>query len=249
VEFHERMAIVHADHVFWNPISDEGVEDLISAMDLESGARVLDIACGAGELLVRLAERYGVGGVGVDVSAGALEIARQKARERVPNAGLEFVECDGAKYEAAAKSFDAVSLVGASWIWKGYVGTVQALVRWLKPGGILLFGEPYWKVDPPPKEYCEADGDFAPETFTSLAGVREAAEAEGLRLMYMVGSTDRDWDRYEMLQSLAADRWVRANPDHPDLDEFIEACQRDRSLYLRWGRDVLGFTQFVFRRV
>ena len=115
--------------------------------------------------------------------------------------------------------------------------------------GILLLGEPYWKVDPPPEEYCEADGDCAPETFTSLAGVREAAEAEGLRLMYMVGSTDRDWDRYEMLQSLAADRWVRANPDHPDLGEFIEASQRDRSLYLRWGRDVLGFTQFVFRRV
>ncbi|MHC4165048.1 MAG: SAM-dependent methyltransferase [Planctomycetota bacterium] len=249
MEFHERMAIVHAGHVFWNPISDEGVEDLIDAMALAPGTRVLDVACGAGELLVRLAERYGVRGVGVDVSAGALAQARAKAHERVPDAELEFVEQDGATYEAPPESFDAVCLVGASWIWKGYVGTLQALVHWLKPGGILLFGEPYWKPGASPVEYCEADGSFAPDTFTTLAGVREAAEAEGLQLVYMVGSSDRDWDRYEMLQSLAADRWVRANPDHPDLDAFVAATQRDRTLYLRWGRDLLGFAQFVFRRI
>jgi SAM-dependent methyltransferase len=249
MEFHERMAIVHAGHIFWNPISEEGVEDLISALALEPGARVLDIACGAGELLVRLAERYGVSGVGVDVSSGALAQARQKARERVPDADLRFVEQDGAQYQPSdGEQFNAVCLVGASWIWNGYVGTLRALVEWLKPGGVMLFGEPYWKVENPPVEYCDADGNFAPETFTTLAGICEAAQAEGLRLTYMVGSTDRDWDRYEMLQSLAADRWARANPDHPELDEFVEADRHSKHLYLRWGRAVLGFAQFVFRR-
>lgn len=248
MDFFERMAIVHAAHVFWNPISDEGVEDLIAALDLAPGARVLDIACGAGELLVRIAERYGATGVGVDISAAALATARAKARGRVPDAGLEFVEGDGAQYEADAASFDAVCLVGASWIWKGYENTLDALLRWLRPGGVLLFGEPYWKVADPPAAYCEADGGFTTETFTSLDGIREATLARGLQIVYMVGSSERDWDRYEMLQSLAADRWARANPDHPDLAEFLEATRRDRALYLRWGRDALGFAQFVFRR-
>lgn len=249
MDFHERMAIVHADHVFWNPISDAGVADLIDAMDLAPGARVLDIACGAGELLVRLAERCGASGVGVDVSAGALEQARAKAAARVPAAALEFVQADGAQFEPeGGETFDAVCLVGASWIWRGYLGTLRALVRWLGPGGVMLFGEPYWRVDPPPTAYCEADGSLTADTFTTLDGIREAAAGEGLRLVYMLGSTECDWDRYEMLQSQAADRWARAHPDHPELPAFREATDRDRWLYLRWGRDALGFAQFVFRK-
>lgn len=249
MEFFDRMAIVHADHVFWNPISDEGVDDLIAAMDLAPGARVLDIACGAGELLVRLAERCGASGIGVDVMGEALDRARAKAAARVPEAGLAFVRADGAAFEPeGGETFDAVCLVGASWIWKGYLGTLRALVRWLKPGGVMLFGEPYWRVHPPPAEYCEADGGFTAESFTTLDGIREAAAGEGLRIVYMLGSTERDWDRYEMLQARAADRWMRSNPDHPDLAALREATDRDRWLYLRWGRHALGFAQFVLRK-
>jgi len=249
MEFHERMAIVHADHVFWNPISEEGVQDLIASLALEPGAQVLDVACGAGELLIRLAERYGASGIGVDISVEALAQARRRTSERVPGAALEFVHGDGAHYEPpGGRTFDAVCLVGASWIWKGLAGTLRALVPWMKPGGLMLLGEPYWKVPDPPIAYCEAEPGITPDSYTTLDGIREAAQHEGLRLVYMVGASDRDWDRYEMLQSLAADRWALANRNHPDLEEFLEADQKWRRQYLKWGRDALGFAQFVFRR-
>jgi SAM-dependent methyltransferase len=244
MDFHQRMAIVHTLHTFWNPISEDAVDDLVEALDLPPNSRVLDIACGVGELLIRIAERYGCSGVGVDISDAALEQARVNASERVEDA-LEFVESDGASF-ATEERFDLVCLVGASWIWKGYRVTLDALKLRLKPGGLMLFGEPYWRVPEPPDEYCEIEG-VTRETFTTLDGIREAAARRGLRLVYMVGSTDRDWDRYEMLQSLAADRWARLHPDDPDLEEVLRLTERSRMNYLRHGRDVLGFAQFVFR--
>jgi cyclopropane fatty-acyl-phospholipid synthase-like methyltransferase len=164
MEFHERMAIQHAGHTFWNPISEEAFADVARALDLEPGARVLDIACGTGEMLLRLAEQYGATGLGVDVSSHAVERARRAKAARVPDADVEFVEAEGASYRPEpGTEFDVVMLVGASWIWKGYEGTLAALVERVRPGGLVLFGEPYWKVLSPPREYCEACY-FTPET-------------------------------------------------------------------------------------
>ena len=94
-----------------------------------------------------------------------------------------------------------------------------------------------------------SDDSFDAETFTTLDGIREAAADRGLRLLYMLGSTDREWDRYEMLQSLAADAWAEANPEHADRDHVLEEDVKAKRAYLQQGRDTLGFAQFLFRRV
>ena len=70
----------------------------------------------------------------------------------------------------------------------------------------------------------------------------------GFRLLYLLGSTEREWDRYEMLQSLATDRWAQANPEHPDRDDLLAFQARFRETYLRYGRDVLGFAILLLRR-
>ena len=79
MDFHERMAIQHTEHVFWNPTSDEAIAEVIDALSVEPGMHVLDIACGPGELLIRLAEMHGTSGVGVDDWKGALARARAVA--------------------------------------------------------------------------------------------------------------------------------------------------------------------------
>jgi hypothetical protein len=80
-----------------------------------------------------------------------------------------------------------------------------------------------------------------------MEGVREAAQGHGLRLRYMVDSGLADWDRYELLQTLAVERWAEEHPEHPDLDEILELRAKEDRLYLRWGREALGFTLLLFR--
>lgn len=64
--------VTHRDHVLCNPTSVAKLDELIGLLDLPSEPQVLDIACGKGELLLRLAEAHaaapGFRGVGVDVS-------------------------------------------------------------------------------------------------------------------------------------------------------------------------------------
>lgn len=248
MEFFERMDVAHSLHTFWNPVSDEVMDDLVWALDLKPGMHVLDVACGVGELVIRMAG-WGATGVGVDISSGALERARAMHQETAPEAQLEFLEMDGKDYRRPeAVVFDVVTLVGASWIWDGYKGTLSALHDLVRPGGLVLFGEPYWRVESPPAGYLEAE-NLTPENFTDLAGLHAAASAAGFRTLYQVASSGQDWDRYEMLQALSVDRWAEANPDHPDRAEVLEIQDRATRTYLKWGRDTLGFSQFILRRV
>jgi cyclopropane fatty-acyl-phospholipid synthase-like methyltransferase len=99
---------------------------------LADGARVLELGCGAGSTLARLAERFDV--TGTDLSREQL----RRAAERVPDATL--LHGDLTSLELPPASFDAV----ASFYVLGHVprerhATVYRLVsEWLVPGGLFL---------------------------------------------------------------------------------------------------------------
>ena len=80
------------------------IEFLLGLLDLPSGARVLDVGCGAGRHSVELA-RAGLAVTAVDISAGLLEVARASAEQ----AGVKvaFFQID-ARELPFADEFDAV---------------------------------------------------------------------------------------------------------------------------------------------
>ena len=233
-------------HRLCNPTGMAKIDEMISLLDIPEGGRVLDIACGKAEFLVRTVERYGCSAVGVDLSPYAIEDARRLAAERVPDADVELLHIDGAEYDGPYASFDAVSCLGASWIWKGHAGTLRALARWTKPGGYILVGEPYWLKEPDPA-YLQADG-MKREEFSSHHGNIQTGEKLGLTPAYATTSNLDEWDHYETLQWYAVERWAREHPDDPDRDEVIEQIGRYRESYLRWGRDTLGWALYLFRK-
>jgi len=51
--------ITHREHVVCNPTCGEKLTRLVALLCLPSGAQVVDIACGKGEFLIRLAETDG----------------------------------------------------------------------------------------------------------------------------------------------------------------------------------------------
>jgi SAM-dependent methyltransferase len=214
---------------------------------LSADARVVDIACGKGEFLARLAEAYGVCCVGIDRSPFFVAEAERRLGARAPGAQVVFLQMNGADFRPdGPHSFTVASCIGASWVYGGHVGTLEALTRMVVPGGWVIAGEPYW-LQEPSEDYLQASG-VAREAFGTHAGNVEVGEQRGLDLVHTLVSNKDDWDRYEGLQWYATVEYARSHPDDPDLPELLRRVAKERAAYLRWGRDTLGWAIYVFRR-
>lgn len=241
------FGITHTDHKVMNPMSLAKTQELIELLRLLDGDRVLDVACGKAEFLCLTAERYNVVGTGIDLSPFTIKEARKNVEARGLAERIDLLHMDGAKYEPdAVESLDLASCIGASWVYQDHKGTLKALIRMTRPGGLVLVGEPFWKVDPDP-EYLKLTGQH-PELCGSHARNVQIGVDLGLSFLYTMVSSEDDWDRYEGLQWQAAERHAAAHPGDSDVDALLETSHKSRDAYLRWGRDCLGWALYLFRK-
>jgi len=237
--------VTHHYHEVCNPMSTAKLDELVGLLRLNPGSAVLDIACGKGELLTRLAERYGISGIGVDISQYFVADAEQKLRERVPDAQTQILNMNGTDY-SPDQLFDLAMCIGASWVYKGHRGTLSALKSMTKPDALILVGEPFWLKDPD-DAYLLAE-NLTREMFGTHYENVLVGEDEGLFPLYTMVSSHDDWDRYETLQWYAAEKYARDNPDDPDVSEILTRVAHGRTDYLHWGRDTLGWAMYLFRK-
>lgn len=237
--------IAEANHRILNPFTEEKLRLLGEVTGVASGTRVLDLACGKGELLCRWAEWFGSEGVGVDLSPVFLSAAVARAVELGVTDRLTFVESDAGTYEPEPDAFDVAACIGATWIGGGLAGTVELLRPAISRGGRILIGEPFW-AEPPPEEVMTALG-FGADEFVSLEGTLDRFEAADLELVEMVLADSNSWDRYEAAQWRTIADWLDANPADPDHDAMREFLDTRRRNHLRWRRRYLGWGVFVTR--
>ena len=238
--------ITHRDAVFLNPMSERKFDELIGLLDLPPGGRALDIACGKAELLRRISRRYRASGVGVDISPYEVAAARKRNVEQGLDRRIEIVEGGGADYRGEPESFDLTTCIGASWVWQGLAGTLEALKALTKPGGLIAVGEPYRLKEPDP-EYVETAGGFVANLVTHHENVKLGQAAE-LTYLYAIVSDQSDWDRYTGLNKRAAELYAAESPDDPDVPELLARVRKDAETYLRWGRDTVGWAVYLFRK-
>lgn len=239
--------ITHRHHVVCNPTNLEKLSQLINILHLKSDSHVLEMASGKGEFMVRLAEKYGISGVGVDLSPFCIADATRKHQERAPEAQLRFVEMDGVEFEPEeGESFDVLACIGASWIFGGHVNTLEALNRMAASRSWIVVGEPYWMKEPTPAHLEAINSDI--DTYGTHYENVMAGERLGLKLVYTLVSSLDDWDKYEGLQWYAAEEWALENPDDPDVEEVLRRTRKSKEIYLRWGRDAFGWAIYMFRK-
>nr|MDT0663042.1 methyltransferase domain-containing protein [Micromonospora sp. DSM 115978] len=237
--------IAEAEHRILNPFTEAKLMLLGEVCRVGDGQRVLDLACGKGELLCRWAERFGGGGVGVDISEVFVSAARARAEELGVARRVRFRRGDAAAHRAEPGGYDIVSCIGATWIGGGLAGTIALMRPALREDGLLLVGEPYWRRPPPEAAYAAIG--CGPDDFTSLAGTLDKLAGAGTSLVEMVLADPDDWDRYVAAQWWTVDRWLRANPTSPDADAMRSYLDNARRSHLAYQRDHLGWGVFVLR--
>src|SRR5512134_122955 len=146
--------ITESAHRIHNPFTPEKLATLGAALRLESGARVLDLGSGSGEMLCTWARDYGVIGTGIDMSQLFTEQAKLRAEELGVSRQVKFIHGDAAGYISDEK-VSVAACVGASWIGGGVAGTIALLARSLRTGGIILIGEPFWRQLPPTEDVAK----------------------------------------------------------------------------------------------
>ena len=238
--------ISEADHRILNPLTDAKLMLLGSVSRIGSDTRVLDLACGKGELLCRWAQEYGAHGHGVDLSHVFLAAARARAIELGVADQVTFEHRDAGEFRSETTPYDVVSCLGATWIGGDVIGTIDLMRRAVPADGLLLVGEPYW-IDPPP-EPAYAALDLEPGAYVSLLATLERFQRAGTDLVEMVLADGDSWDRYAAEQWWTLTEWLRAHPgDDPEAAAVRAFRDRSRWSHLAYGRRHLGWGVFVLR--
>jgi hypothetical protein len=116
-----------------------------------------------------------------------------------------------------------------------------------KQGGLILVGEPFW-IREPDEAYLAAQ-NYTRDMFGTHYENVIVGEDEGLFPLYTLVSNQDDWDRYETLKWYAAEKYAGKNPDDNDAREVLNRISHERTSYLRWARDTVGWSLYLFRKV
>jgi len=192
---------------------------------------------------VRIAERTGAGGLGLDASEIVIEEARRRAAARAPGAELEF-RAAAAGAAASDGGFAAACCLGSSHALGGLEPALEWLAAAAGAGGAVLLADGFWQREPDPA-FLEALGGASRDELPTYEGLLRACRAAGLEPVWLATSTQRDWEDYEWSLIVNGDAYVRAHPDATGVREWIG---RARSRLLApGGRDTIGFALIVLR--
>ena len=116
---------------------EPGALEFLSRIKIEPGARILDVACGAGQTAIPMS-RAGAKVTGIDIATNLIEQAR--ARAQAEHLDARFDEGDAEMLPYADGSFDiVVSLIGAMFAPRPELVAAE-LKRVCRPGGRIIMG-------------------------------------------------------------------------------------------------------------
>jgi len=231
--------IAHGELALYNPLAEAELDEAIALLHLEPGARVVDVACGTGETLRRIADRWSITGIGYDRDGELIERGRGAG-----TAGVELTVSD----EPPPGPFDLAVCIASSHALGGFPDALGRLREIVRPGGLVLLGEGFWRR-PPSAEYLEALGGASQGELAGYGGLLGAAQEAGLVALWSCVASERDWDRYEWTLVANCERWAAAHPDDPDAEALLaRAAAARRRLALPGGRETLGFALLLLRR-
>jgi SAM-dependent methyltransferase len=127
--------------VLWNmnsrhsKVTDWG----LSQISIEKDATILDVGCGGGRTVSKLAAAATQGKVyGIDYSSESVAIANRTNRQWIDMGRVEIREASVSQLPFPADTFDLVTAVETHFWWPDLPADMREVLRVLKPGGTLI---------------------------------------------------------------------------------------------------------------
>ena len=238
------FTISESEHRIHNPFTPEKYATLGRVLRMKPGARILDLGSGSGEMLCTWARDHGINGTGIDMSPLFTAQAKQRAEELGVSEHVHFIRNDAAGYVTDEKC-DVAACVGATWIAGGVAGSVKLLAKSLKPGGMILIGEPWWRQVPATDEIAQACGVSSRDDFLTLPGLVASFDELDYDVVEMVLADQEGWDRYEAAKWLTMRRWLEANADDDFADEVRAELTLAPKRHVTYAREYFGWGVFA----
>ena len=128
-EMLERMNRSHYEVTGW----------ALSHWEIQENDRILDIGCGGGATLHRMAEKVSSGHVtGVDYSAVSVETSRKNNEKTILGGKMEVLEGSVEHLPFADDSFDKIITVESFYFWPDPQENLKEVLRVLRKDGIFL---------------------------------------------------------------------------------------------------------------
>lgn len=228
-----------------NPLAPDQLIRLAQLCQVHKGTRLLDLACGKGELLTQWARTYDIQGTGVDESERDIYGAMTRATELEVWSQVHFVVSDVLEYPQPYHQYNIVSWLGMTGLPSTLGETIPLMQEALRDNetGLLLIGQSYWRV-PPPEAVCHALG-VSVNTLPDLGAIADQADEHGAELVEMMLVPQEGWDRYYSAQWRALSAWLKDNTSHPDWHSVRTLYQQSRRNYLSLEREYVGWGVFV----
>jgi cyclopropane fatty-acyl-phospholipid synthase-like methyltransferase len=240
---------LHDDLQFISPLSDLRADKLAEwlADGVKDGGTVLDVGCGWGELLLRVAAAAPLArAVGIDLDESQIVEARRRAAERGLEARASFVVADGVA--AGPSPVEALVAIGASQVWGpdvaegqplDYSSALAAIRASVTRGARVVYADAIWTHSPTPEATAPLSG--RDDEFVSLADLVDLAVGSGFAAVGVHEATLEEWDEFESGFTAGYATWLAEHdPNHPDAAEVRERAARQRASYLKGYRGVLG---------
>ncbi|MBN9481518.1 MAG: class I SAM-dependent methyltransferase [Bordetella sp.] len=231
-----------------NALSMERLEATAARAGLRPGATAMDIGCAYGEVSMRLARAFDVRVTAVELDP----VMAEGAEARIRAAGLTDRITVRRETSAAALTdhapLDLIVAIGSTEpAGRGLrepAAVFSALAAHLAPGGALLWGDLFWKDEPPAplRQLVEASGYYVGHDEWQAA-----ARAAGLEVLSADISGDAEWAVYRTGMETAIADWLDAHPNHPDAQTVAATANRIKMMF-DFGAPFLGFGLYLFRK-
>lgn len=237
--------IAHAAHRFCCPLSGHKAERLLRLLALKAASSVVDIGCGRGNLLALALDMSGGSGTGIDINPNFIAAGKREHVSLIAAGRMRLVEQNAQDALRTLPAQDAAFCIGSAHYLGGLAVALDDIRKRLKPGGLVLLGEGYWKRTPDP-EYLALLNARADSLDTHADNAARCREL-GFDVLYTTQATIDEWDDYEGLYAKGVLDHCRQHPNEGEAAAWRRRVVSWQDGFLRWGRDTLGFAYYVLR--